>query len=282
MSDPVAATDPIVPLHGRSNYKTWAQEFEIAARRHGFWNLYTGTEQIKHVPNPSLYQAEVAKAKSGFWWKYWQEQYESDVWEWEEQCRKIDNAMTFLLENIHPRARAVVQQRTYGLALTRAHASPGRPPSETWRAIRNLYDGEVPPAVATPTLNPTPAPVPNPTPAPVPNPTPAPNPPPMTLEIALRNMNDLHLQHCASMRDFFHRLQVLREDLRAVGTEYSDEQCKVKILMSLTPRYAPPVIAELTLKALAGMTLGEGVEYFLAWEEEMGVEMAPARRVRRT
>ncbi|ETI29027.1 hypothetical protein G647_01480 [Cladophialophora carrionii CBS 160.54] len=65
-SDPLAASDPIVPLCGRCNYETWAPDFEVAAQRRGFRNLYTGEEQIKEAPNPPQHESEVERAKSAF------------------------------------------------------------------------------------------------------------------------------------------------------------------------------------------------------------------------
>jgi hypothetical protein len=290
MADPSAPVGtPMTPLVGRHNYKTWAQEFEMAAGHRGFWNLFTGEEQLKHAPDPAHYQAEMGKAKSAFMASYWHHRYESDVWEWEDQRGRINDAVTFMMESMQPKVGGEVWRH----AQSRGSRTTILP-NDLWLAARDLYDEqEEHTPTFTPAITPTPTPThaptltstftPTPTPtaaqaqaqaqAPAPAPTPAEAPaaraPKTAIGIAFRNMNDLHLQHCASMRDFFHRLHVLRDALWAAGAPYTDEQCKLKILMSLTPRYAPPVIADLTLNMLADMRLTQMVDYFLAWEEEM-------------
>jgi hypothetical protein len=280
MADPSAsAGTPMTPLVGRHNYKTWAQEFEMAAGHRGFWNLFTGEEQLKHAPEPAHYQAEMGKAKSAFMASYWHHRYESDVWEWEDQRRRINDAVTFMIESMQPKVGSAVWRHA------QSRGSRTTLPDNLWLTTRDLYNEQEEP---TPTfaaaITPTPTDAPTLTPTPIAAPTaaqaqaqapaeaPAEAParaPKTAIGIAFRNMNDLHLQHCASMRDFFHRLHVLRDALWAAGATYTDEQCKIKILMSLTPRYAPPVIADLTMQMLADMRLTQMVDYFLAWEEEM-------------
>ncbi|OCT46765.1 hypothetical protein CLCR_02181 [Cladophialophora carrionii] len=68
--------------------------------------------------------------------------------------------MTFMLENMHPSVRGRIQQHEHGDA--REHTLP----SNTWRALREMYDEQdprYPLSIAIPTPTPTPTSIPTPT-----------------------------------------------------------------------------------------------------------------------
>lgn len=106
-----SATVATVPkLTSLSGLDIWVQDFQIACQYNGIWDLFTGDEPILPTPRAASYEERVNDAASEAVIKYWQHRQDADLETWEKQRRKIQHAMAFLAECLHPQHRADVQQ----------------------------------------------------------------------------------------------------------------------------------------------------------------------------
>jgi hypothetical protein len=127
MADP-PQDDPagVILLAGRRNYKQWAQAFQVLAQRANFWGLYTGEEKWKEYPSASYFYDKMQAAENCMMVRYWEQQQEFEILEYQEQRKRIKQAFDFLAATIEPFIRGGVYM----------YASP----ELSWNALLHQYD----------------------------------------------------------------------------------------------------------------------------------------------
>ena len=94
-------------------------------------------------------------------------------------------------------------------------------------------------------------------------------PEPTELEMALQKMHVLHLSNCLCMADFLNHFHIVRAEIKSAGGVYTDSQCIVKLLNSITPDYVPFLNHNITMQKLAEMEVNQFTSYLFAFEPEI-------------